>query len=168
LNPDALQRFLKKWLPFLSLPHQPQVEAGGRGKSREREAVSSTLGVVSGRIELYFGDESTFSMVACLPSGWSPKGERVEIFPQRDQKVNLCGMFRPDNFCVTYESKGNINSRFLIDSIDDFCRYVDKPTALVIDNAPTHRSQMFPAQLERWREKGLNIFFLPRYSPDLN
>lgn len=123
---------------------------------------------LAGRIELYFGDESTFSMTPCLPYGWAPKGERVEIFPQRDKKVNLFGLFRPDNFCVTYESPENINSRFLIDAIDDFCRYVEKPTVLVIDNAPTHRSELFRAQLERWMEKELYIFFLPRYSPHLN
>jgi len=59
---------------------------------------------LAGRIDLYFGDESTFSMNAVLPYGWALKGERVEIFPQRDKKVNLFGIFRPDNFCVTYES----------------------------------------------------------------
>jgi transposase len=82
--------------------------------------------------------------------------------------VNLYGIFRPDNFCVTYESAENINSQFLIDAIDDFCRYVDQPTVLVIDNAPTHRSEMFLAQIEKWMERELYIFFLPRYSPHLN
>jgi transposase len=123
---------------------------------------------LAGRIELYFGDESAFSMNPSLPYGWSPRGERVEIFPRRDKKINLFGLFRPDNFCVTYESAENINSRFLIDSIDDFCRYVDKPTVLVIDNAPTHRSELFLSQLEKWMEKELYVFFLPRYSPHLN
>lgn len=123
---------------------------------------------LAGRIDLYFGDESTFSMNPVLPYGWSPKGERIEIFPQRDKKVNLFGIFRPDNFCVTYESLGNINSQFLIEAIDDFCQYVDQPTVLVLDNAPTHRSQAFESQLEKWMEKDLYIFFLPRYSPHLN
>lgn len=123
---------------------------------------------LAGRIDLYFGDESTFSMNPVLPYGWSPKGERVEIFPQRDKKVNLFGIFRPDNFCVTYESKGNIDSQFLIEAIDDFCQYVDRPTVLVLDNAPTHRSQAFESQLEKWMQKDLYLFFLPRYSPHLN
>ena len=39
---------------------------------------------------------------------------------------------------------------------------------LVLDNAPTHRSGLLRAQLERWMEKELYIFFLPRYSPHLN
>lgn len=116
---------------------------------------------LAGRIDLVFGDESTFSMNPCLPYGWSPKGERVEIFPHRDKKVNLFDIFRPDNFCVTYESPANINSRFLIEAIDDFCRYVDQPTVLVLDNAPTHRSKLFLAQLEKWMKKDVYVFYWP-------
>ncbi|MDP9177627.1 MAG: DDE-type integrase/transposase/recombinase [Gemmatimonadota bacterium] len=41
----------------------------------------------------------------------------------------------------------------------DFCRYVDKPTVLVLDNAPTHRSALFIAQLEQWMKKDLYVFF---------
>jgi transposase len=121
-----------------------------------------------GWIDLYFGDESAFSMNPCLPYGWSPKGERIKIFPQRDKKINLFGVFRADNFCLTYEAAENINSEFLIRSIDDFCSYLAKPTVLVLDNAPTHRSEKFLAAAIRWMEKDLYIFFLPKYSPHLN
>ncbi|MGI8467556.1 MAG: transposase [Pyrinomonadaceae bacterium] len=90
------------------------------------------------------------------------------MFPQRDKKVNLFGVFRADNFCVSYESAGNINSEFLIKAIADFSRYLEKPTVLVLDNAPTHRSRKFIEQIEKWIEKDLYIFFLPKYSPHLN
>ena len=84
------------------------------------------------------------------------------------KKVNLFGVFRPDNFCLTYESAENINADFLIRSIDDFCRYVKKPTVLVLDKAPTHRSHKFIEQMEKWMERDLYIFFPPKYSPHLN
>ncbi len=83
---------------------------------------------------------------------WSPKGERIKIFPQRDKKINLFGVFRPDNFCLTYESAENINSDFLIRSISDFCQYLEKPTVLVLDNAPTHRSEKFLAAVDGWKK----------------
>ncbi len=141
--------------------------------SVEREAKEKALKTLwrlfnSGSIDLYFADESTFSMVPSLPYAWQEKGKTIEIFPQRDKKVNLFGIFRPDNVAITYPAQENINSQFLINSIDDFCQYLDKPTVLVIDNAPVHRSKLFSAQLERWQEKGLYIFFLPKYSPHLN
>lgn len=136
----------------------------------EKETTLKTLWHLfrTNRIDLYFADESTFSMNPCLPYAWQSKGQPIEIFPQRDKKVNLFGIFRPDNVAVTYQTSSNINSQFLISRIDDFCRYLDNPTALVIDNAPTHRSKLFQEQFKRWEEKGLYIFFLPKYSPHLN
>lgn len=136
----------------------------------EKEAVLNRLWQFYrfGSIDLYFGDESSFSMNPKLPFGWSPAGERIKIFPQRDKKVNLFGVFRPDNFCLTYESAENINSEFLIGVIDDFSQYLEKPTVLVLDNAPTHRSERFLAAVERWMDRELYIFFLPKYSPHLN
>ncbi len=119
-------------------------------------------------IDLYFADEATFSMTPCLPYAWQEKGKPIEIFPMRDKKVSLFGIFRPDNVAVTYKSEANITSEFLIKSIDDFCQYLDKPTVLVIDNAPIHRSFRFQQQLLRWQKKDLYVFFLPRYSPHLN
>jgi len=38
----------------------------------------------------------------------------------------------------------------------------------VLDNAPTHRSHKFIEQMEKWMERDLYIFFLPKYSPHLN
>lgn len=85
----------------------------------EREEKEKQLKILrrlylGGQIDLVFGDESAFWMNPKLPDGWSPKAKRIEIFPQTDKKVNLFGVFRPDNFCVTYRSAGNINSEFLI------------------------------------------------------
>lgn len=136
----------------------------------EKEAALKTLWKLfqTGWIDLYFADESGFSMKPSLPFAWQPKGEQIEIFPQRDKKVNLFGIFRPDNVAVTYQSQTNINSQFLIRSIDNFCQYVHKPTVLVIDNAPVHRSKLFREAIEKWQERDLFVFFLPAYSPHLN
>lgn len=137
---------------------------------QEKEAALSVLSQLAEtkQIELYFGDEAGFSMQPCLPRAWQPAGEQIRLFPQRDKKLNLFGIFRADNVAVTYQTKENINSKFLISAIDDFCQYVEKPTVLVLNNAPTHRSQLFREQFERWQEKDLYIFFLPCYCPHLN
>jgi transposase len=45
---------------------------------------------------------------------------------------------------------------------------VDKPTVLVLDNAPTHRATNFLEKIHEWMERDLFIFFLPKYSPHLN
>ena len=85
----------------------------------EREAGEAALKALwqlsaTEQIDLYFGDEAGFSMQPCLPRAWQAKGERIGIFPQRDKKLNLFGIFRADNVAVTYQTKDNINSRFLM------------------------------------------------------
>lgn len=93
----------------------------------EREAGAAALKVLSRlaetrQIDLYFGDEAGFSMQPVLPRAWQARGEQIRLFPQRDKKLNLFGIFRADNVAVTYQTKENINSRFLIAAISDFCR----------------------------------------------
>jgi len=139
----------------------------------EREEKEAALKVLrrleqAKQIDLYFGDETGFSIQPCLPRAWQAKGEQIRILPQRDKKLNLFGIFRVDNVAVTYQTKENINSKFLISAIDNFCRYVEKPTVLVLDNAPVHRSELLQEQMEKWQTKDLYIFFLPRYCPHLN
>jgi transposase len=41
-------------------------------------------------------------------------------------------------------------------------------TVLVIDNASIHTSNAFLEKQAEWNAKGLTIFFLPTYSPELN
>ena len=47
-------------------------------------------------------------------------------------------------------------------------RQITKPTVLVIDNASTHTSNEFNDNIEVWKERGLIIYFIPPYSPELN
>ena len=56
----------------------------------------------------------------------------------------------------------------MIDVIDHFVSHIRRPMTLVLDNAPVHTSGKFNAQLDRWQERGLTIFRLPTYSPELN
>jgi transposase len=39
---------------------------------------------------------------------------------------------------------------------------------LVLDNAPTHTSELFLVEVKNWHKQDLYIFFLPRYCPLLN
>jgi len=39
---------------------------------------------------------------------------------------------------------------------------------LVLDNATIHHSETFEDKIPEWAEQGVQIFYLPRYSPHLN
>ena len=92
------------------------------------------------QLNLYYGDESTFSMNPCLPYGWQAKGETIGIVPQGNRKINVFGIFSADNFGFTKFSDRNINADFVVSAIEDFAQNlsVDKPTVLVLDNAAMH------------------------------
>lgn len=124
----------------------------------------------NGHLELYYSDESAFSMNPCLPYGWQAKGETVGIVPQGNRKINVFGIFSSANFCFTRFSDRNINADFIVSAIDDFAQNLpsDKPAVLVLGNAATHHSRLFRAKSVSWQEKGLFVFYLPKYSPHLN
>jgi transposase len=41
-------------------------------------------------------------------------------------------------------------------------------TVIVLDNYSVHKSAKVKAQQKQWEKKGLYLFFLPTYSPELN
>ncbi len=43
-----------------------------------------------------------------------------------------------------------------------------KITVIVLDNYSVHKSKEVKKNLERWRKKGLEFFFISAYSPELN
>ena len=124
----------------------------------------------TGHLDLYYTDESTFSMNPCLPYGWQAKGETVGIVPHRNRKTNVFGIFRADNFSFTKICDSNMKAEFIASAIEEFAQNLpaDKPSVLVLDNAATHHSLLFRAKSASWQEKGLYLFYLPKYSPHLN
>ena len=63
---------------------------------------------------------------------------------------------------------GAINSEVVIACIDDFARSLTQKTVVVVDNAKIHTSEALVAQIPKWKALGLEIFYLPVYSPQLN
>ena len=61
-----------------------------------------------------------------------------------------------------------VDSDVVIEHFNLFAEEITKKTVAVIDNASIHTSNKFTAMLEVWEDKGLTIFYLPPYSPQLN
>ena len=73
-----------------------------------------------------------------------------------------------NNQLEAYQCEGSMTSAVVIAFIDDFLENRKSRTAIVLDNAPIHKSEEFKEALKRWEEQDLFIFFLPTYSPHLN
>ena len=52
--------------------------------------------------------------------------------------------------------------------MNTFCDSLVKPAVVVLDNAPIQTSKEVMAQFRQWERRGLTLYFLPTYSPELN
>ena len=121
-----------------------------------------------GLLNVYYGDQSGFSLTPCLPYGWQPKGEYVRICPKKGKRLNVFGLLSKDNDLQVYSTNGTVSSDLMIAFLDDFAQQIKQKTVVVLDNAAIHQSDEFQEQIAIWEEQDLFIFFLPTYSPHLN
>lgn len=123
---------------------------------------------VGGIINLFYGDESRVSSEGYVPYGWQFPDEKVAIYVEKGYKINIFGLISRQNQCHWASTEQNIDSQFVIEQLDDLSFKIKKETVVVLDNAPIHQSKAFQQQQLIWEKRGLFIFFLPTYSPELN
>ena len=76
-----------------------------------------------------------------------------------------------NNILTAYTSECSVSSEALAACIDNFYeKYENKSKKIYIitDNAGFHRSKFFREKTEERKEKNIEIFYLPKYSPHLN
>lgn len=165
----TLQRVLKStmsWHRFRRAPWgepDPQEYAQKKIELEELKVLDE-----EGKIDLYYLDQSGFSLVSSIPSGWQPIGETLKIPSSRSKRLNVLGIMNRQNDLKSYTSEQSINSDVVILCIDTFFPKVDRHTVIVMDQASIHTSHAVQDKLEEWRERDIEIFELPSYSPELN
>jgi len=122
----------------------------------------------NGLIDLFFTDETGFSLTPSIPYGWQPVGEQVSIRSSRTKAFNLFGLLSRSGKLKTYSTKEYIDSDFVIECVDEIVLTIRRPTVLVMDNAPWHKSEKVYKKHREWEQKDLYVFYLPKYSPHLN
>ncbi len=120
-----------------------------------------------GYIDLFYGDESGFSLTPVTAYAWQYKGEQIEILPQKSKRLNVFGVMSQGRRLSSFLKEGTIKASFVVNCIEQWIKTLHKPTVLVLDNAPVHQAEL-QAKIEEWQERDLFIFFLPKYSPHLN
>ncbi len=122
----------------------------------------------NGEIDLFFGDESHFCSEGYVPRGWQFPNERVSIAVEKGFKINCLALINRNSTCIWKTTTENINGQFVVDFFNDFAAKLTKETFVVLDNASFHKSKLVKANIEKWQQKGLFIFYIPPYSPELN
>ena len=121
-----------------------------------------------GKIDLYYFDESGFSLTPSIPYAWQESGNTIEVPSSRSKQLNVVGFVNRRCQFSSFVLDGSIASSTVIACIDDFANKITIPTTLIIDNAPTHTSNEFKEQIDKWYKQGLTIFPISPYSPELN
>lgn len=122
----------------------------------------------AGELDLFYFDESGFSLTPEIPYAWQLIGETTEIPSQRSKRLNILGFLSHDGECRPYAVEGKVSSEIVIACFDEFCTTLKRDSVVVIDNASVHSSKAFEACIPRWQEQGLNVYWLPPYCPELN
>lgn len=122
-----------------------------------------------GEIDLVYFDGSGFNLWAKIVYAWQKRGERIVVPVTKGKSQNVLGFMwhRCQNF-TSYVFEGSIDSHVITGCFDIFAKTIERETVVVIDNAPTHRSQEFEEKIQEWEALGLKIYYLPRYCPMLN
>jgi len=121
-----------------------------------------------GAIDLFFGDETQFSQQGYVPYAWQFSDEKIGIKASKGRKINCFGLFSRTNQFLYRNSYKNINASFIVETLDQLSFEIKKPTVIVLDNARIHTARKVKERLGLWQKRGLYIFYLPPYSPQLN
>ncbi len=65
-------------------------------------------------------------------------------------------------------SENNIDTNFVLESIERFSFEIKRTTFIVLDSARIHKTKAIKERIPYWQNRGLYLFFLPTYSPHLN
>ncbi len=137
-------------------------------KQSQQQLMSLIEQSQKGEIDLFYFDESGFTLEPCVPYAWQPIGETIEVPSSKSKRLNVLGFMDRDCSLTSIVVEGRVTSAVVVASIDHFITTLQRPTVLIIDNAPTHTSHEFKENLERWKEQDLTIVPIAPYSPELN
>ncbi len=114
----------------------------------------------SGFIDLYYGDESHVCTEGYVPYAWKFKDEDFCVPVYKCGRLNIFGMIDRNNTYHGFTTTENINSDKFIEFMEDFSLGISKETVVVLDNSSVHKSRKVKDCLQRWKDRGLHIFYL--------
>lgn len=121
-----------------------------------------------GEIGVYYFDEAGFSLTPCVPYAWRPTGEYIEVPSAKGGTLNVLAFMNKDNDCTPFIFESRVNTDVVTACFDSFSGTLTGKNVVIMDNAPVHKSKKFLSRLPEWSGRGLDIIFLPPYSPELN
>jgi DDE superfamily endonuclease len=79
-----------------------------------------------GKIDLYYFDESGFTLDPYIPYAWQEPGTVIEIPATKGTRINLVGFMNRKNDLHPYIFEQSINTSVIVACLNDFCRKIKK------------------------------------------
>lgn len=117
---------------------------------------------------LYYADESHVCTNGYVPYGWQYKDEDVYVPAEKAARLNIFGMITRRNEYKGFTTQESINADKVVEYLDLMSFSFKKKTVVVLDDASVHRNRKIKELRKIWEERGLFLFYLPPYSPELN
>ena len=121
-----------------------------------------------GKIDLYYFDESGFTLDPYIPYAWQEPGTVIEIPARKCGRINVLGFMNRQNDLHPFLFEQSVDTSVVIACFEAFSKTLKKKTVVIMDNASVHTSEEFEECLPQWKKKGLIIKYLTPYSPELN
>jgi transposase len=131
----------------------------------------------AGEIDLFYLDESGFSMWLPVEYSYFFKGEqkRIEQTSRKGKRISILGLLQPFVSFVYGLVVGSFDGNRYITMMEEQARQA-KPQfeqtgrmrVVVQDNGSAHTSKQVKAKWAEWEAQGLFFFFLPKYCSELN
>ncbi|MBK8507286.1 MAG: IS630 family transposase [Candidatus Competibacteraceae bacterium] len=124
-----------------------------------------------GIIDLFYFDQSGFTLTPCIPYAWQGRGKPLTLPSAASPRVNVLGFTSPTHQSHFQTVIGRVTSATVIAALDAFAAQTARAGKLrlvVLDNAPIHTSQAFQDRMVDWLRQGVGFHWLPPYSPELN
>lgn len=140
-----------------------------RFRAAQQELAKLQEQAKQGELDLCYFDETGLNLLPHVPYAWQAKGQTTLLPARRDRGITILGVLNPlqQTFTGNYY-QGAANSKCVVQVLDDFSRCLSRKTVLVLDNASIHHAKLVRSYHEQWKERGLYLYFIPPYSPELN
>jgi transposase len=123
---------------------------------------------LSGEITLTYFDASGFSLRPVVPYAWQNINEHIMLNSGHSVRYNVLGFMDYECNLSPYVFNGKTDTDSVIACFDDFSSELSNVTWVILDNASVHTAAKFKSNIDKWKLRGLNLFYLPPYSPELN
>lgn len=122
----------------------------------------------AGEIALAYLDEVGFAQVHPNRSAWTPVGEQHPIEASRGKRLNVIGAFLATGQVFGVALWCAVNALLFVGFLGLLREKVNKPLTIILDNASFHTARAIQPHLEVLRRRGVTLYFLPPYSPELH